>query len=117
MRHARPALLQPWLEGLPLTFDEGAWDHNQLCALLEARDGALLGPNLANLPRVLSVLAAVVLDDSTEDDLRQRVARTVQETVHGLPADAVGHIVAGLGGEDGQRVGFMMSMLAGHGAT
>jgi hypothetical protein len=108
--HDRPELLQPWLEGLPLTFDEAEPNHSQLVELVEAGHATIMGVNLANLPQILSVLAHVSLDESAEEELRIRAARAVAA----LPIAAVQQAALTLQHEPRRRVEEMLRMLSGH---
>eukprot|EP00808_Paulinella_micropora_P005544 g3035.t1 len=70
-----PHLLVVWLSGLPITGDEeeAPWCTETLCALLEQKNPALLGPNNSNLPKIVCVLGTVLANDR----LRQMVPQTL----------------------------------------
>jgi hypothetical protein len=108
--HDRPALLQPWLEGLPLTFDEAEPNHSQLVELVEVGNATIMGVNMSNLPHILSVLAHVSLDESAEEELRVRAARAVAS----LPAVAMQQAASTLQLEPRRRVEEVLRMLSGH---
>lgn len=110
--HEMPQLLQPWLAGLPLTMDEGSWDHNQLCALVEQNNPHVFGPNNANLPKILAVLAWVVADEAGEDEdggLKVRAAVLVQQFPQLVPPQVLQQMLAALAPDQQQAVAQLWS--------
>jgi hypothetical protein len=65
-----------WVSCLPLKEDEdeGQITHAQLLRLVQAQHAAILGPNAANLPRVLLVLVQVYKRRSCTDDSSRGIA-------------------------------------------
>ena len=111
VRHDRPALLPLWLSGLPIRDDESCrGDHDTLIALLEQGVGhgqvqCLLGSGSnAHLPKLLTVLAWLVADEPTEDELKVRVLRVVAHLLSNLPEQLMQGACATLPPEEQQQV-------------
>lgn len=72
------ALIARWLNWLPIWDDAVETEHvyGYLCDLLEANNPALLGPDNANLPRIVKAIAEAMatggLSDSSESDSRPK---------------------------------------------
>jgi len=89
-----------WLGALPLTGDavEAVVQHAFLVRLLEARDARLLGPNNANLPKIVSI-AVQVLGHGTRyiaGDVGLRLAAQLHQLQGMVPADVAAGALAAL---------------------
>lgn len=66
----QPQLLPMWLSAMPIMvdFDETLCNMEYLCHLMETNNPQVLGANLCNLPKILTIFAHVVLQDSQGDE-------------------------------------------------
>lgn len=108
LNQGRTELLPLWLSYLPLTSEttESEVCYTILCDQIEANNGALLGANFANLPRILSVICDILHVSHTKlctPVVRGRLCAIVTRLAT-LPAEAVAALNASL--NDTQRATF-----------
>lgn len=100
-----------WLAYLPLRGDlqESVLVNQQLSLLVEANHVALLGPNNANLPRIMSIFAEILETELVEEETEKRiqgilrsaqVAAPVQleGACRGIPAEGVAKLQRAIAG-------------------
>jgi hypothetical protein len=108
----RPDLWPKWLSLLPLTADynEGFRTYSTLCLLVEQNQTALLGRNMENLPKVVSVLLYVLDDEDWTDpkELRPRMLNLLQQLQH-LSQSMAHALMRGLSPQEQQKLHLVFS--------
>jgi len=71
--------LQTWLQLLPVTGDleEAKEIYNRLCKFIEQSGETVLGPNNANLGKIIEIFASALETPAVDDDLTGRITRIV----------------------------------------
>eukprot|EP01119_Soliformovum_irregulare_P006133 TRINITY_DN1791_c0_g1_i1.p1 TRINITY_DN1791_c0_g1~~TRINITY_DN1791_c0_g1_i1.p1 ORF type:complete len:1082 (-),score=281.10 TRINITY_DN1791_c0_g1_i1:40-3285(-) len=76
---------QQWLSWLPVTSDkiESKVTYAQFCQFIESNNPHMLGPNGANLPKIIQVMATVLFTDLIDEDLHKRIVNILKNIQQG----------------------------------
>ena len=105
--HNHAELWPTWLQQLPLGADtnEGPRTYTLLCDLMEATNPFLLGESMENLPKIVSVMLAVVDEEEwlgSDEQLLRRIFHLLHQ-MHNLPGDTPQALLAALSQPDAQK--------------
>ncbi|KAI9499421.1 hypothetical protein BDB00DRAFT_796249 [Zychaea mexicana] len=79
-------VLGPWFEALPIVNDdqEAAFVYSYLLELLEANHPSVLGPNNANIPKLVKIFTEVLAADILQPELTQQVVNNLKVVLNGV---------------------------------
>lgn len=109
------AVLAQWLQCLPLRNDlvEGRTVLGRLCDMVQKNDADLLGGEaLANLPRIVGVLATAAHEGMLGDALMRRAGALLAQVQAQVPAEKMQEVGAALSAEQQQAVQALLAAAA-----